>query len=105
VSSRLTYVEGRSALAAARRLRRLSAAGFENAKDQLEERWQRLTIVALDEWLAAVAGELTEQLRLRAGDAVQLASALSLADPDLVFATWDIELRRVAQQTGLAVVP
>jgi hypothetical protein len=38
-------------------------------------------------------------------DAVHLASALALADPDLVIAAWDRRLHAGAATTGLPVAP
>jgi hypothetical protein len=38
-------------------------------------------------------------------DAVQLASALLLADPDLILVSWNKRLRLAAAQAGLDVAP
>ena len=42
---------------------------------------------------------------LRGADAVHLASALALADPDLVIAVWDRRLHAGAATAGLHVAP
>jgi predicted nucleic acid-binding protein len=55
--------------------------------------------------LIRAAGEVAEHYRLRAYDAIHLASALSLEKGDLVLATWDADLRRAAGDVGLAVAP
>ena len=60
-------------------------------------------MIELDPALARSAGELAEVHGLRAGDAVQLASALLSRAP--VLATWDAELRHAALEAGLAVAP
>ena len=103
LSSRLTYVEARAAVAAARRSRRLSRAGHLRAREQLESLWEQIDVIELDPALARSAGGLAEAHGLRAGDAVQLASALLSRAP--VLATWDAELRRAALEVGLAVAP
>jgi len=60
-------------------------------------------VIELDGALAQSAGELAEAHGLRAGDAVQLASALLSRAP--VLATWDVALARAATEAGLAVAP
>ena len=73
------------------------------ALEQLESLWEQIVVVELDGALALSAGELAEAHGLRAGDAVQLASALLSRAP--VLATWDAELRCAALEAGLAVAP
>jgi uncharacterized protein len=104
-SSRLTYVETRAAIAGAQRAGRLDAERLSQAKVDLQDRWSTLFVIEVDEDLARVAGDLAERRGLRAGDSVHLASAYGVSDPELVFVTWDVELRRAAEQTGLAVAP
>jgi predicted nucleic acid-binding protein len=105
LTARLTYVEARAALAAASRARRLSPRLHAVAKAELEARWPRLALVELDQSLAGSAGGIAESFRLRANDAVYLAAALELGDPELVVATWDDRLRAAALAAGLAVSP
>lgn len=42
---------------------------------------------------------------LRARDTIHLATALSLEEPDLVFAPWDGDLRWAAGELGLPIAP
>jgi predicted nucleic acid-binding protein len=103
-SSILCYPEGRAALAAARRGRRLSAPGYARAREEFESLQSELMLVGTDGPLARRAGELAEEYELRGYDAVHLASALALgADATLV--TWDRSLARAAVQNGCAVAP
>lgn len=103
-SSILCYPEGRAALAAARRGRRLSAPGYGRAREEFESLQGELVLVGIDGQLARRAGELAEEHELRGYDAVHLASALALgADTTLV--TWDQDLKRAAAQSGCAVAP
>jgi uncharacterized protein len=49
-------------------------------------------VVESDADLATTAGELAERLALRGYDAVQLAAATTLNDPELIFLTGDHRL-------------
>ncbi len=103
-SSILFYPEGRAALAAARRARRLSAAGYGRAREEFESLQPELALVGVDDQLAGRAGELAEALGLRGYDAVHLASALVLG-ADTTVVSWDEDLRRAAAESGCAVAP
>jgi uncharacterized protein len=63
-----------------------------------------LLLVGIDAPLAREAGELAEELALRAYDAVHLASALALGDATTLI-SWDRELRLAAAERGCAVAP
>lgn len=99
------YIEARSALGAARRAGRLSGARSDAARTELEDIWREVHVIDLHDDVLARAGDAAELLKLRAGDAIHLTSALALDDPQLVFATWDRELGQVAREAGLAVAP
>jgi predicted nucleic acid-binding protein len=103
-SSILCYPEGRAALAAARRGRRLSAAGYERAREEFESLQSELVLIGIDVSLTQRAGELAEEHELRGYDAVHLASALALG-ADITLVTWDGDLKRAAEQCGCAVAP
>lgn len=103
-ASILCYPEGRAALAAARRARRLSPKAYGRARDEFEALQSELMLVGLDGQLARRAGELAEQLELRGYDAVHLASAFALG-ADTTVVTWDEDLKRAAAQSGCAVAP
>lgn len=105
VSASLVYVEARAALARAAGHRRLPRSRALRARSELDALWEETLVIGLDSEVLAAAGEITDVYRLRAADAIHLASALTLGDPDLVFATWDAELGRAARESGLAVAP
>ena len=105
ITSRLTYVETRSALASAVRGGGLSPDGYGVARTELERLWRSVSPVALTRAAAVLAGDVSERTGLRSGDAVQLATALQAADPDLVFVCWDRALSRAAAAVGFPVVP
>ena len=61
--------------------------------------------VELTAAVAQRAGQLARSHALRGADAIYLASALAIADPDLVVAVWDRRLHAGAQAAGLRVAP
>lgn len=103
ITVRLTYVEARAAVAAARRARRLTASGHERAKVRLDALWGELASVKVSRRVVELAAGLAERHALRANNAVHLAAALIVRAP--LIATWDRELRRAAEEAGLAVAP
>jgi predicted nucleic acid-binding protein len=105
VSSVLTYAEARAALAAARRLGRLTPGGLREAKDSLEFRWGQIEVLAVDEDVVRSAGALAERHALRGYDALHLASCVEVAgEHGFVVATSDGELVRAAGREGLQVI-
>ena len=102
VSSRLVYVEGRAALAMARRLGRCDERQLRTAVENFERLHAQLDLVEVTENLVGEAGELAEHFGLRGYDAVHLASARLLHDPELVLATGDRTLLEAARAAGIA---
>lgn len=94
------YVELRAMIA-----RRLSGRTASRARLRLDELWESIDTVPVDEWLVAGAARVADGYRLRALDAIHLAAATLVQDEDLVLATWDEELRRAAQGAGFSTVP
>lgn len=99
-SSRLLYVEVRAALAAADRARRRR-----RANERVGELLDVVDFLEFDEEVALAAADVAEVHRLRANDAIHLASALDVADPELVILAWDADLRRAARDAGLTTAP
>jgi uncharacterized protein len=104
-SSILAYPEGRAALAAARRGRRLTPRAYSHALAEFEALNDELAIVGVDAELSRRAGDLAEHLKLRGHDAIHLASALALGAADTVLVTWDRDLSSAAVEAGLATAP
>lgn len=100
LSSALLYPEGRAALAAGARLRRLELPPARRAFEQL---FTGVDLVAAVPELLRRAGDLAEQQELRGYDAVHLASAEAVADQALVFVCADQRLARAAGALGLDV--
>lgn len=105
VSSRLAYPEVRATLAAARRNRQLTPRALASAEESWEEFWAATRAVELTEAVGRHAGSLASDHGLRGADAVHLASALAIGDPDVIVAVWDARLRDGAQAERLRVAP
>jgi uncharacterized protein len=97
-----------AALAKASRAKLVTAETAGAALAAFTEDWEDLIRLQLTEGLAAHAGALAWEQRLRGYDAVHLATALfwqaALAEPVTV-ATFDRQLWRAARATGLEVWP
>ena len=101
LSSRLIYVEARSALAMARRLGRLDDTRLRGAVVHLEALVGDLDVVEVTDELVHRAGGLAEAFGLRGYDAVHLASAELVRDPELFVASGDGSLVEAATSLGL----
>jgi hypothetical protein len=102
-ASRLVLVEARAALVRAAHNRRITSTGFASAKAIVEALLREVHLVEPEPKIVVHAADLAERHRLRALDAVHLASALALGDPEVVVATWDIDLGTAASAEGLAL--
>lgn len=103
-TARVSYVEARAGLARACRMRRITPEELRKAVEGLETLDRQFHHVEITPDLVASAGDLSEEVALRAYDAVQLAAALSLDFIDLVFVTGDRQLAAAAQTVGLASI-
>lgn len=102
VSSRLVYAEGRAALAMARRMDRLGEDQLRTAVHDFELLHDQIDIVEVRPELVHDAGSFAERFALRGYDAVHLASAQLVRDPDMVLAAGDLNLLGAAQALGIA---
>lgn len=105
VSNRLAYPEVRAALAAAERNQFITTRECDDAESAWEQYWGALQPIELSAAVAQSAGRLSRESRLRAADAVHLASALAMGLDDIVVATWDQRLHAAFVAAGLRVVP
>jgi uncharacterized protein len=103
--SRLAYPEVRAALAAACRNHDLSEQDLEVAEQAWEQYWAAARPVELTAAVEQHAGQLARSHALRGADAVHLASALTIGDPDLILAVWGRRLHAGAATAGLPVAP
>lgn len=105
LSSRLAHVEVCAALAAARRNRDLSESALDLALAGFESFWGAMRIVELTERVQIQAGQLARERALRGAEAIHLASALAIGDPELIVAAWDRRLGTASRASNLAVTP
>ena len=105
VASRLAYPEVRAALAAAARNHDLGDHDLDAAEQAWAGYWAATRPVALTPAVEQHAGQLARLHALTGADAVHLASALAIGDPDLVVAVWDRRLHAGAQGAGVRVAP
>ena len=97
----LVEVEGRAALAAARRAGRLDTRQHRAARDEFSALIEKLIIVEVTEELVEEAADLAEHETLRGYDAVHLAAALTVEATVLTSA--DTALCDAAERHGLHV--
>ena len=103
VSVRLVYPETRAALAQAERLGRIGVWDLRDAVTELDSLFEEIDLVEVDGPLARLAGELAESHRLRGNDAVHLAAADRIRDPNVVVIAGDRALLDAATSEGMAV--
>ena len=103
VSIRLVYPETRAALAQAERLGRLTARQLRDAVTGFDSLFEEIDIVEVDDALARRAGELAGVRQLRGYDAVHLAAADRVRDPNVVVIAGDGALLDAATAEGMAV--
>jgi uncharacterized protein len=103
VSVRLVYPETRAALGQAERLGRLTARQLRDAVTAFDSLFEAIDIVEVDDALARRAGELAEVRQLRGYDAVHLAAADRVRDPNVVVVAGDGTLLDAATAEGMTV--
>ena len=99
----ISYVEARAALARRRSSGDISAAEHRHAVAEFERDWERCMRLEVTGPLIRGAAALAEAHRLRAYDAVHLASAKVLRDrlgESVTLASWDAELEVAATREG-----
>jgi predicted nucleic acid-binding protein len=102
-SVRMIYAEARAAVALAHRLGRLDAATRRRVVRDLDTLYEQLDRIDVNDDLARRAGVLAEEQRLRGYDAIHLAAAERVADPDTVFVAGDADLCQAAHAIQLHV--
>ena len=103
----LAYVEARAAFARRYRERSFSGAEYRRIVRDLDRDWGHYLLLEVTEPLIREAAALAETHRLRAYDAVHLASARVLKrrlGATVLFASWDTDLESAAGREGLEPV-
>lgn len=105
-TSLVAYVEARSAFARKHRMADIDAAALKRHNHEFEQGWNRLDRLPVDETTIRRAGDLAEQFRLKAYDALHLAT-VDLMEVTLrssvSFACFDAALNRAAAQMGFSL--
>lgn len=107
-TSAIAYVEARAAFARRHWEGGLSAGGHRSLTRDFERDWSRYLTIEVAAAVIRRAARLAERHRLRAYDAVHLASARTVADRvarPFTFASWDAALARAAAREGLEPLP
>ena len=105
--SLIAFVEVRSGLARARfkdNPARLDGDGYSKVLADFQTDWRTYFRIRMSDRLIRQAADLAEKHRLRAYDAIHLASALAVRErvPDrILVSTWDRELADAARAEGL----
>ncbi|MBI4839888.1 MAG: type II toxin-antitoxin system VapC family toxin [candidate division NC10 bacterium] len=106
-TSAIAYVEARAAFARRRHTGELPPQDYRRIVKDLDSDWGNYLRVEVTELLIREAARVAERHRLRAYDAIHLASAADLrrrlVEP-VVFATWDADLETAARREGLALL-
>ena len=105
-TARYSFLEVASGLARRGRAGELSSGEVRRALDRLGEDATRIQVVELSEAVDARARDLLRRHPLRAGDALQLGSALLLRDRSsetVEFVCYDLPLSAAARAEGLRV--
>ena len=100
-----SYAEVFSALNRKRREKAIDNHRYRLAARAFEEDWRHLVAVPISDEVLARARTLLERYPLRAGDALQLASALLCAEAtDVEFASADQRLTQAASAEGFSLL-
>ena len=106
VTSLLSYLETRSALARRFRNHQLNDSELRTSLSRFDLIWPSFGVVSVDDANVMLAAELVSQFPLSGADAVQLATALSTeAETKVTFVTWDRRQARAASDLGFTVQP
>ncbi len=106
-TSRVTYAEARAAFARRARERGFSTSAYKELIRSFDQEWETYVRLDVTEPLIKLAGDLAERHALRAYDAIQLASALTLQRElqavQVGFVAADRHLLEAATQERLAI--
>jgi predicted nucleic acid-binding protein len=107
-TARIAYAEARAAFARQRREGGLTAASLRRVVAHLDDDWVRYAVVEITDALVRTAGRYAERYALRGFDALHLAAAAELRQPEdtVAFASFDRALSRAARRERmLPLVP
>ncbi len=94
-TSKVAYVETRTAMARLWREGLLKEQTYQLVKESFQQDWNNYLLVELSDTVINMGGEMTEKYKLRGFDAIHLASALMLKkqlEQDITGGCWDARL-------------
>jgi predicted nucleic acid-binding protein len=103
----IAYVELRAALARRHREGAITRALYRHVLRDIDVDWPHLFLVVVSSELVRHAADMAERHRLRAYDAIHLASGLTMqarAEEAVTFACWDQTLQKAAGAAKLKVL-
>lgn len=105
VTSEISYLEVRAGLAGAMRRNpaKLTRTGYD-AKAQFDQLWSEFVSIGVTGELIVRASDVAEKYALRAYDALQFATVLTVAEDGVVFATTDYDPERAAEAAGVPLM-
>jgi len=108
-TSHIAFVEIRSALSRKHGLGEVAAGVFHAARASLEDDWSCFMVVGITEAVIREAARLVDKHRLRAYDAIHLASAIQFRretgeEGSILFAAWDDNLANAAKREGFQLL-
>jgi predicted nucleic acid-binding protein len=103
VTSEISYLEVHAGLARAmgQNPPKLSKTGYGDAKAQFGQLWLQVFSIGVTSGLIREASDVAEKYSLRAYDALQFASALTVDDDGISLATTDKDLERAARAENI----
>ena len=106
-TSRLSYVECGAAIGRAHREGRVASRRWAEMLAELDETWQGVTVVELDERITQAAVRIARDQPVRASDAIHLASALAIVPSGggVTFVCYDRRLWETAGAIGMGRSP
>ena len=103
-TSAIAYVQARAAFVRRRQERGMSAREYRVIVRDLDRDWARYLLVDVTDAIIRRSARLAESHRLRAYDALHLASAAAVPGrlvEAIVFASWNLRLEKAASKEGL----
>jgi uncharacterized protein len=103
VSSQISYLEVRAGLARAmlQNPPKLSRTGYDDAKTQFDHLWSQVVAIDVTRQIIVEASDVAEKYGLRAYDALQFTTVLTIADDGAALATTDQDLEGAAGAAGI----
>jgi len=107
-TSKISYVEASAAFVRNREENAISEKNYHQVIRDFKADWDTCYTIEISESILYLAGDLTDIHKIKALDAIHLASSLILSrrlQDQVVFACWDARLWKAAKKEGFEVAP